>query len=183
MSASGYAHYLAYIDGYQPALEELIRECSDSLVRYAYCYLRDAAAAEDVMEETVAALIFKKKKFADADHFRAFLYKVARNKSIDYLRRRGREVPLENVEEVLSSWSTEDKVLRDERNRKLYACMQELPAQYKEVLYLNFMDGFDISEICRIMKKNRKQVYNLIARAKADLKERLIKEGITHEDI
>ncbi len=75
------------------------------------------------MEETIATLIFKKKHFHDEKHFRSYLYKIARNKSIDYLRRRGRELPIEE------------------------------------------------------------QVYNLFVRAKTDLKQRLVKEGITHEDL
>ena len=65
----------------------------------------------------------------------------------------------------------------------LYRCMQALPENYRQVLQLSFFDGFAIGDICGIMKKSAKQVYNLLARAKVALKELLEKEGITHEDI
>lgn len=183
MSDTGLYNYTRYLLGDKPALNELVRTYSDSLTRYAYCYLHDAAAAEDVMEETFATLIVKRKKFKDEQHFHAYLYKIARNKSIDSLRRRGREVSLDDIEDIMSSNSTEDSVLKQERNRTIYICMQQLPDQYREVLYLSYFDGFSTEEVCRIMKKNTKQVYNLLARAKATLKEIFLKEGITHEDI
>lgn len=183
MSDSGLNNYMRYLMGDKPALNELVRTYSDSLTRYAYCYLHDTAAAEDVMEETFATLIVKRKNFRDEQHFHAYLYRVARNKSIDYLRRRGREISLDDIEDVVSHNSTEDSVLKQERNRTIYVCMQQLPAQYCDVLYLTYFDGFKAEEVCLIMKKNIKQVYNLLARAKAALKELLLKEGITHEDL
>lgn len=135
------------------------------------------------MEETFATLIVKRKKFKDEQHFHAYLYKITRNKSIDYLRRRGREDSLEDIEDVISSHNTEDIALKNERNRTIYVCMQQLPTQYRDVLYLSYIDGFTTEEVCQIMRLNTKQVYNLLARAKAALKKIFLKEGITYEDL
>ena len=66
--------YNRYLQGDRDALDILVRTYSDALVRYAYCYLNDSAASEDVMEETIATLIFRHRHFADADHFNAYLY-------------------------------------------------------------------------------------------------------------
>ena len=183
MPYTGFYDYNRYLSGDKTALDELVRTYSDTLTRYAYCYLNDASAAEDVMEETFATLIVKRKHFHDASHFHAYLYKVARNKSIDYLRRRGKQIPLEDIEELITSDGLEDSVMKKERNQNIYICMQRLPAQYREVLYLTFFEGLTTEEVCRIMKKNTKQVYNLLARAKAALKDIFLKEGITYENI
>ncbi len=164
-------------------IKDLVQRYSDSLVRYAYCYLGDTSAAEDVMEEAFAILIFKKKQFAEESRAKAYLYKIVRNKSIDWLRRRGREMPLEDVEELLYQEDSHRGLMQADINRTLYICMQQLPTQYRDVLYLCYFDEFAIDQVCRIMKKNKKQVYNLLARAKAELKEKLIQEGITYEDI
>ena len=43
--------------------------------------------------------------------------------------------------------------------------------------------GFSVEEICAIMSRSKKQVYNLLSRAKASLKTLLEKVGITYEDI
>lgn len=165
------------------ALEEAFRMYSQSLIRYAYSLLGASATAEDVREDTFAALIVKGGSFRSQEHLRAWLYKTAHNRSIDYLRRHKREIPLEDVENVLHTWDAEQDVSLRQRNCQIYGCIQQLPVQYREVLQLSYFDGFNIEQICAIQRKTTKQVYNLLARAKASLKELLIKEGITHEDL
>ena len=183
MPYTGLYDYNRYLKGDKSALDALVRTYSDTLIRYAYCYLRDSAAAEDIMEETFATLIVRRKHFSDESHFHAYLYKVARNKSIDHLRRRAQTLPLGDFEEILWETNIEDSVIKEDRNCVIYSCMNDLTPQYRDVLYLNYIEGFSVEEVCRIMKKNKKQVYNLLSRAKATLKGILIKEGITHEDI
>lgn len=183
MPEIGESSYRRFLQGDRQGLEELIRTYSDPLIRYAYGYVKNAAVAEDVMEESFAALFMKAPAIRDDEHFRAWLYKVTRSKCVDYLRRHRREVPLEDVENVLSSGDVQESLFRQERNRTLYRCMQTLPEQYREVLQLAYFDRFSTEDICRIMGKSAKQVYNLQARAKTALKDRLQKEGISNEDL
>jgi DNA-directed RNA polymerase specialized sigma24 family protein len=51
------------------------------------------------------------------------------------------------------------------------------------VLLLHYIERFSVQQICTILGKSSKQIYNLLARAKTALKEILIKEGISHEDL
>lgn len=64
----------------------------------------------------------------------------------------------------------------------LYRAMQLLPDMYREVLYMSYFNGFTVQEICHILKKSAKQVYNLLARARSTLKNILVKEGFAHEN-
>ena len=176
------ALYRDILGGDMQALERLVQLHGDALTRFAYCIVKDADAAEDVTADTFAALIVKRKKFREGATFKTYLYTVARNKAIDYVRKNGKNRPLQGLENMLSSENGDD-ILARERNETLYACMQKLPAPYKEVLYLNYFDGFSNAEICKILKKNAKQVYNLLARAKSTLKLHLVKEGFSYEDI
>lgn len=175
--------YLRFLQGDNGALEELVRMYSDALVRFAYCYVKDAAAAEDIMENAFASLIVKRKRFSSDGNIRAYLYKAVRNKSIDYLRAHKKFVPLTDFEKVIRSGETETSVLRKECNRTIYRCMQKLPTQYQETLYLAYFEDCDAEKIAKIIKKTKKQVYNLLARAKAALKTLLEKEGISYEDV
>ncbi len=183
MTGFGESSYRRFLRGDSDALDGLIRTYSDALVRFAYSYVKSAAAAEDVAGECFALLIVKKKHFPSEEALRAYLYKTARSRAVDYLRRHRNEVPLEDVENVLSFGSAEESVLRHCRDKTLYICMQALPPQYREVLQLTYLSGFSLEQTSRIMGKSRKQVYNLHSRAKIALKILLEKEGITHEDI
>ena len=175
--------YAQFLKGDISALEELIRIYSDNLIRFAYLYVKDSYLAEDVAEDTFAALFIKRKRFTSRAKFKTYLYQIAKNKCIDCLRKDVRNLSIYDMENVLQGASVEEDFLTRERNKKLYRCVHALPEQYKDVVYLAYLDGFEIAEICQILGKTKKQVYNLLSRAKSSLKEMLIKEGITHEDI
>lgn len=173
--------YNRYLQGDGKALEQLVVEYGDSLAAYAYCFLHDFSAAEDVMEDTFATLIVGRKPFTERSPFEAYLFRIARNKCIDRLRKRKREVGLcEGI--VADGASVEEDALRSVRDEAVYKAMLTLPQDYRSVLYLTFYRDFSVEEIRTALRKTRKQVYNLIARAKASLKEILIKEGIGYED-
>lgn len=183
MAEIGASSYRRFLAGDQTALEELICAYSDSLVRFAYGYVRDSGAAEDVAAEAMAIFLLKSRHFPDEARMLAYLYKIARTKSMDYLRLHKREVPLEDVENVLGSGDPEADLLTRERDAAIYRSLQTLPVQYRQVLELAYFDGFSVTEICTVMGKSDKQVYNLLARARIALRKILEKEGITHEDL
>ena len=184
MAEQGYIRlYDKALLGEKWALEELLRLYSDPLTRFAYCFVKDSAAAEDIMEEAFVKLLLKEKHFSHADNLRAYLYKIVRNKALDYLRKHKKRVPLADYENVLCAESAEQQLLQREEKRCLYRCLQQLPSQYAEVLYLTYFENYKAEEICKITHRNKKQVYNLLARAKSTLKELLIKEGIEYGNV
>lgn len=162
---------------------DLVSRYSDQLVRFAYGYVKNAAAAEDITADVFAALFVKGKGFGEDQAVRGYLYKAVRSRCIDYLRRHRREVPLEDLENVLSCSGPEDWAHRRERNETLYICIQQLPSQYREVILLTYFAGFSLEQVARTLHKTMRQVYNLHSRSKTALKELLQKEGISNEDL
>ena len=183
MAEIGASSYRRFQQDKEAILDQILIHYSDALVRFCYSLVHHAAAAEDLAAESIAIVLTKHKPFADEAHLRAYLYQIAHHKSMDYLRQNKQFVPLEDVENVLGSGDVEKDALCKERNQGIYRCMQALPEQYRQVLQLQYFDAFAVSDICAITKKTPKQVYNLLARGKASLKELLVKEGITHEDL
>ena len=183
MAEIGASSYRRFLPGETTTLERIISTYSDALVRFAYSFVRNSAVAEDVAAESIAIFYLKGKHFPDEIHMRAYLYKVVRSKAMDYLRRHRREVPLDDVENVLGSGDPEAQLRTEERDEALYRCLQQLPDQYRQALQLAYFDGFSVKEICAVTKRSPKQVYNLLARARSSLKEKLEKEGISHEDL
>lgn len=170
--------YLQYVGGNTDALQQLVETYSDGLVRFAYCFVASSDVAEDIMEDTFATVIASKRRFSPRATFKTYLYKIARNKCIDYIRFHKKFVPLCDIENVLVFDDVEMDVEKREEKRVLYKCLQQLPREYRDVLQLSYLEGFCTQEVCSIMRKNTKQVYNLLARAKQSLKILLEKEGI-----
>jgi RNA polymerase sigma-70 factor (ECF subfamily) len=164
-------------------LELLVHTYSDALVRYAYSIVRSSAVAEEIMEDTFAQLYVKGGYFPTEGHIRSWLYKVANSRAMDYLRRHKREVPMEDVQEVLPCSGPEEELILSERNQVLYLCLQKLPKQYRQVLQLRYFDEFTPEQIKAITGFPIKKVYNCLDRGRVTLKKLLIQEGISYEDI
>ncbi len=164
-------------------LDTLIRTYSDALVRFAFCYVRSSAIAEDIMEDALTDVLMKSKKFSDEAQFRAYLYKAARHRCINYLRRHRDTVPLEDVESVLCAGNLEEDAIIRDRNRCVYEAVQALPIQYRQVLMLTYFEGFTPEEVTVIVSRSPKQVYNLLARARESLRKSLEKAGMTYENL
>lgn len=183
MSDPRESRYRRYLANNAETLEILIREYSDALVRYAYSYVRNAAAAEDIMEDAFAAYLVKKVEFQSKEQLRCWLYKTVRSRSVDYLRRHRRQVSLEDIETILHTPCPSEDLITRERNALLYRSLQDLRQPYRVVLQLHYIDEFSVPQICSILGNSTKQVYNLLNRARVALKETLEKEGMTYEDL
>jgi RNA polymerase sigma-70 factor (ECF subfamily) len=179
----GESSYCRFLQGDQTALEELIRTYSDELVRYAFSFVRSSDVAEELVSDVFAALYMKRKSLRQEQLLRAYLYKMTRSRAIDYLRRHRREVPLEDVEQVLCGESVEKEYLRRFRDEKLRRCVEALPKQYREVLELLWFQGLSMEQAGRVLGRTTRQIYNLHARGKIALRTLLEKEGITREDL
>ena len=183
MKEYGESSYRRFLRGEKDALEALVTTYSDELVRFAFGYIQSEAAAEDVVSDVFATLFMKGKRFSEEDQLRAFLYKMTRNRAVDYLRRHKREIPMEDVETHLSVPDSEARLLRSQRDETLHRCLARLPKQYREVLELTWFEEFTNEQVAAILGKRPKQIYNLRARAKETLKNMLEQEGITREDL
>lgn len=179
MTDHGASSYHRYLQGDQNALEDLVREYGDRLVRFAYCILGDPYAAEDVMEDAFASLIVKKKNFVENAKFQTYLFQIARNRCYDLLRRRKRLVflPLNDLGRFSESVDPEEEAIGFEEKERLYASLRSLPENYRSVLELVYFEEFSIEQTAAILHKSKKQVYNLLSRAKTHLKGLLEKEA------
>lgn len=181
MTDPGASSYRRYLQGDKGALEELVIAYADPLVRFCNTYLHDMSLSEDVMEDTFAVLIASKKPFREEAKFKTYLFRIARNRCIDVLRARKRVV---YREEVFASApeDPETYALDSAETTLLYEALLALPDLQRQAIELVYLEGFRITETARILKKSRKQIYNLLARAKENLKRKLNKEGIFHEN-
>lgn len=176
----GVSSYHRYLQGDGNALEELVALYSDALIRFAACYVRNFADAEDIAEDSFVALILKKKHFKEDAALKAYLFKICRNKCLDFLRRNKR---LTALEDWAKSEDAEALLARRDRDRILYAALGRISEQYRDILYLTYIEGFSADECTRILKKSNKQVYNLLHRAKEALRAQLEKGGFKHENL
>lgn len=71
----------------------------------------------------------------------------------------------------------------EERKITVHRALQRLNTEYRQVLWLLYFDGLTNSEASIVMKKNTRQMKNLVYRAKNALKSELDKEGFIYEEL
>ena len=102
-------------------------ECySREIYLYLYSMCRNCDTAEDMLREVFLKALLSWKD--ENGNLRAWLNKVARNTCLNFLKKSGREVAMEE-EGAEESLSLLERFLLDEEKRVLYAGMLTLPGR------------------------------------------------------
>lgn len=177
-------YYKKYLSGDDSALGVLVERYNCKLINFLNSYTHNYSDSEDLAADTFLTLIIKKPVFREESTFRTWLYKIARNKALDLLRKTKKR-SIEDIDEhieIASDELIEKSYVKKEDANMLYSAMFKLSKDYRTVLELMYFEGFGVEEITKIMNKNTKQVNNLTYRAKQALKEELLKAGYKYED-
>jgi len=178
--------YQRYLNGDNSGLEELVMTYNDSLIFYINGFIKNVSVSEDLVADTFVELIVKKNRFKSNYLFKTWLFKIARNNAIDYLRKQSkwRTKPFEDYEyELIENETLVKTVLDNEKNRQLHNVMKNMHNDYRDVLHLVYFEGMSYDEASTVLGKNNKQIKNLVYRAKKALKMSLEKEGFVYENI
>lgn len=181
----GNQSYQKFLDGDKQGLVEIIELYSDSLVSFINGFVHDYGTAEDLMQDTYLELIVKKHIFKGESQFKTYLFKIARNKAIDYIRKNKKLISVNEgfVFYQNISQTVENTVVDSERNNIIRSAMKKINPTYAQVLYLSFYECMNNAEISSVIGKSKRQVEMLIYRAKDSLKKVLEKEGFNYEQI
>ncbi len=141
-------------------------EHGDVLYAFALGRVRNTAVAEDLVQETLLAAFTGRERFQGDSAERTWLIGILKHKVIDHLRRRGREVPLDetrdyppDVEEAcfdarghwqadVRTWSRPDRVMEQEQLlAALRECIAALPERLGTLFVLREVDGMETGEL------------------------------------
>ena len=169
-------------EGDSEDLRVLLERHRESLTMFLYRYLHDMEDAEEIMLDSFAVAISGTAGFLGKSSFKTWLFAIGRNLAMREIRKRHiSTVPLND--EVLGSYEGNlTEYFRSEDKAALYRALEMINRDYREVLYLMYFEDMSIEEIASVMKKNKKQVYNLIQRGKDSLKSTLERMGFKYEN-
>ena len=180
--ASSYRRFRDESD--EDGLAEIIMQYTDGLTLYLNSIVGNIHTAEDLAEDTFVLLGTKKPKDKGKGSFRTWLYTIGRNIAVDYLRRNSKhsEVSIDSVPEIMSDEECiESSYLREERKIAVHYAMSKLKAEYRQVLWLIYFEGFSNKEAAAVMGKSVHNIETLVYRARKSLRSQLEMEGFEYE--
>jgi RNA polymerase sigma-70 factor (ECF subfamily) len=143
------------------------------LLRFARLQLRDAGAAEDAVQETLLAALSGSHRFESRSSYKTWLIAILRNKIIDSLRSRNREIPASSLADDESGddqiadtlfdrrghwqdstrparWADPEASFEQQQFWKVFeTCLDHLPAKTARVFMMREFLGFETDEICK----------------------------------
>ena len=171
--------YEKYItSGDKESFRDLFMRHNTSLTLFIFGYVRNMHDAEDIMMDTFAAAAAGETRFAGRSSFRTWLFGIAHNLACKSLRKKRRLMLFRFDEgDEPSAELPDDNMLKSEKNIMIFEALSKLPSDKRDVLYLYYFEQMDHNEIAAVMKKSKKQIYNLLSRAKEALRAELEGSG------
>lgn len=136
----------------------------------------------DCAQEAFLAAYRNLSRYSEEHPFRAWLYTIARNKAVDLLRKRLREVPLILDENLVDHQPLPEEVwLAKEQASMLAGVLKELPEYYAQALYLRYRQELTYEEIGMILEVPVSRVKTYLHRGKEKLRQHLERREMIHE--
>ncbi len=177
------------------AFGELSAHIGPRLVRYVLGFLNgDLHAANDAVQETLIAAWKGRQGFEDTDHLKAWLYRVARYQSVNWIRRRGpggeplrtlpdderARRPLVNSRARTATNAESDG---DPLLCALRRAMHGLPPRHIAPLRLHYLMGHDTRETARLLGISQTALKMRLHRARNALRKCLVEQVDSHGDV
>ena len=136
-------------------LTENYNEFLDQIFRFIYFRTNNKEIAEDLTQDCFLSVIKYIKENHIIDNLRAFLYKIAKNKLIDYYRQKNRVFYTnETIEEKYEPISN-DNILEKQDIKIIIQKLQLLNEEDRDILVMRYLEDLEIKDIAKIIGKSR----------------------------
>ena len=152
----------------------VVEQYADLVRRICMIHLKNYEDSEDIFQTVFLKYVLRSEPFDSQEHEKAWIIRVTVNACRDLLKSffRSRTVSLDQLIERSQDMP--------EDHSDILEAVLELPARFRDVVYLHYYEGYTAPEIGRILKKNPNTVYTLLARARQLLKTKL--EGVIDDE-
>lgn len=147
---------LKSVEGDKKAFYTLVGRWNKQIINYFYKSVSDKETAEDLAQEVFIS-VWKSKNYNPKAPFYSWLYKIARNKLIDYHRKKKHDtVSIENNPEFILIESsnfqkTEEQLIQKDEEEMVTNTINQLTEEQKSVLILSKYQKLAYEDIAQIL--------------------------------
>jgi RNA polymerase sigma-70 factor (ECF subfamily) len=166
------------------AFKELVENHQKLVMNTCKGFLHNEDDAHDVSQEVFIEAYRSVKKFRGDSKITTWLYRIAVNKSLNFIRDNRKHRRLSDIDIMtgknekhisthLNPNLPDTEIENRERSRVLYSAIDELPTNQREAFILNKYENLNYKEISEIMNKSISSIESLLFRAKKNLQVKL----------
>lgn len=179
------------LPSFHVTIEAELSELHQPLLRFAMLQLRNDSMAEDVVSETFLAILEKPDDFEGRSSLRTYATGILKYKIIDVIRKRGREVHIEPMDEQSmddaidalfaqdghwreppAAWQQPEKCLEQRQFfEALQMCVDRLPPRVARVFMMREWLDTDVDDICTELDITATNCGVMLYRARMRLRE------------
>lgn len=175
-----------YLAGDEQSLELLIGQYLKPIYSFVSRYVGNAQEAEDITQEVFVRVWRNLKKFDQEKSFKTWIFSIAKNASLDHLKKK-KAIPFSEfdteeggnlITDTLADPSPLPLALleRADMAKMLNVAMEKLSPQYRMVLFLRYNDHFNFREIAESLGASLHTITSRHRRALIKLKELITEE-------
>jgi RNA polymerase sigma factor (sigma-70 family) len=179
-----------YAQGEVAAFEMLYQRHETALWRFIVRSLRQAEAADDVMQDTwitvtqqAVRYVANAEKESQTAQFRTWLFTLARSRTVDFLRKKKPEISTEDFSDSQSDWldnqaadsgfEPQKQMQSHQQASALLQALQELPDVQREAFLLQAEGGLSVEEIAATCQISFETAKSRLRYARSKLKSTL----------
>jgi RNA polymerase sigma-70 factor, ECF subfamily len=160
----------------------LVAEYSTTLYRVAYSVMRNAAEAEDAVQEAFLRVLKHREKLSEIRDLRVWLVRITWNVVLDKKRRGKTRPENEDVADFARVLPSSDRradeiLISSQEHRRILRAIDQLPSKEREALLLSAVDELATPEIAAVLGTTESSIRSRIFRARRELSELLAKQG------
>ncbi len=172
---------LALRDGDSSAFDALFRRWAGPLLHYLERLVRDAAAAEELVQEAFLRVYRARERYEPDARFSTWLYTIASRLAFNELRRPRQRAPHRShspeqdgrLELTADQPGIDDVVHARRVGDAVEKALDALPERQRAALWLTAVEGLSYAEVARSLETTEKSVKALVHRARSALAEHL----------
>jgi RNA polymerase sigma-70 factor (ECF subfamily) len=167
------------------AFEEQMSMVYKELYKFIYSIIKNQNLAEDILQQTLMKAYEKFDTIKDVTKFKSWIFTIAKNESLSWIRKYNREIPSEDAYlELLGGYSEdtpEELLIKHEIKEQVKESIKMLNPVDQEIIYLRYYYDLNFSEIALILNLNENTVKTKHKRAKKKIYTNLICDDASFE--
>jgi RNA polymerase sigma-70 factor (ECF subfamily) len=155
----------------EQALAALVDQYASTLYRVAFSVLRNAADAEDAVQEAFVRVLRHREQLGEVRDRRVWLIRIVWNIVLDRKRRAKTRPETDDVSELArvlpaGGLSADERAMAAQHHAQILNCVEQLPAKERQVLMLSAFEELSSVEIANVLEITESSVRSRLFRAR-----------------